>query len=270
MSQFTDLTPFRPLISLVRQQAPLVHCITNTVTICDCANLLLAAGASPTMAHHPEEVAEITAGCRALVCNLGAMDDFDAMLAAAPVAAKLGHPIVVDPVGCGGSTCRRQRFRQLAEAAQLTCIRGNASEIRALARDAATVTGVDGKRIEAEDDFLLLEAEAKALAGRYHCMVIASGPVDLVTDDNRTIQVSAGHPMMTRITGCGCMSSALLGAYLAVENSLESAAAACSAMGYCGEVAAARTIAEGRGTMTFHGWLIDEMSLLQADADQIY
>lgn len=246
----------------VRAVRPLVHCITNTVTICDCANILLAAGASPTMAHHSEEVSEIQAGCRALVCNFGAMDDFEAMKNAGRTATELGHPIVVDPVGCGGSTFRRKRFFELAEHARISLVRGNASEIMALCKDAQTVTGVDGNPdlILAERDNV--KAAAMELAKRLSCMVIASGAVDLVTDGDQMIEITAGDPMMTRITGSGCMSSVLLGAYLATENSLESAAAACTAMGLCGERAAERTREEHRGTMTFHLHLIDEMSML--------
>ena len=258
----TDITPFLPRLKKVQEIRPLVHCITNTTTIWDCANLLLAAGASPTMAHHPQEVAEITAGCRALVCNLGAMDDFEAMLAAAPVAAKLGHPIVVDPVGCGGSSFRRQRFRRLAEAAPITCVRGNASEIRALAMDTATVTGVDAGEEESAQGLEEVKLRAMQLAAEYGCLVIASGATDILTDGRQIVEVTAGDPMMARITGSGCMSTALLGAFLAADNSLESALAACTIMGCCGETAAERARREGRGSMTFHTYLIDEMSLL--------
>lgn len=259
---------YLPYLKEVREQKPLVHCITNVVTIWDCANLLLAAGASPTMAHHPQEVAEITAGCKALVCNLGATESFDAMLAAAPVAASLGHPVVVDPVGCGGSSFRRGLFRQLTEAAQITCLRGNASEIRALALDRQTVTGVDADPSEGgaafTDGFLQLKSLAKSLASRLHCIVIASGPVDIVTDGEKLFEVGAGDPQMSRITGTGCMSSAMLGAFLAADNSIESALACCQIMGYCGEQAAEQTREEKKGNMTFHMHFIDEMSMLGA------
>lgn len=246
----------------VAENRPRVHCITNTITIWDCANMLLAAGASPTMAHHPEEVAEITAGCHALVCNLGAMNDYEAMLAAAPAAAKMGHPIVVDPVGCGGSSFRRARFWELAKTAPITCVRGNASEIRALAQGAGTVAGVDSLPTTSVEEFEELKVHAKHLAKAIGGIVIASGPVDIVTDGERVEEVSAGDAMMSRITGSGCMLSCLLGAYMTVAPTVEGAAATLNVMGWCGERAAKRTREEHRGTMTFHTYLIDEMSMM--------
>ena len=245
---------------------PRVHCITNTITIWDCANILLAAGASPTMAHHAEEVAEITTGCHALVCNFGAMNDYEAMLNAAPAAAAAGHPIVVDPVGCGGSSFRRGRFFRLAQTAQITCVRGNASEIRALALGTGTVAGVDSLPTTSAEEFEELKNLAKHLAVSLGAIVIASGVVDIVTDGRRLEEVTAGDSMMRLITGSGCMSSVLLGAYLAVgkEDPLAAAAACVTTMGDCGARAAARARAEGHGTMTFHTYLIDEMSLIGA------
>ena len=128
----------------IRARRPIIHCITNAVTVNDCANILLAAGASPTMAHHPLEVAEITEGTAALVCNFGAIADYEAMLAAGCRAHELKHAIVVDPVGVSGSTYRRNQCTAYIKAVHPTCIRGNYSEMKALIENCKTVTG--GKR----------------------------------------------------------------------------------------------------------------------------
>ena len=137
----------------IQQKRPIIHCITNAVTVNDCANILLAAGASPTMAHHPCEVEEITAGTAALICNFGAISDYEAMKTAGKRAHALGHPIVIDPVGVSGSSYRREKCLELMKIIHPTCIRGNYSEIQALLHNCGTVTGVDA----AED--ALAEAE---------------------------------------------------------------------------------------------------------------
>ena len=131
------------LYNKIQEERPIIHCITNAVTVNDCANILLAAGASPTMAHHPLEVEEITAGTKALVCNFGAIADYEAMEKAARVAGELGHAIVIDPVGVSGSSYRREKCQMLIENIHPTCIRGNYSEIRALMEHCSTATGVD-------------------------------------------------------------------------------------------------------------------------------
>ena len=252
-------------IEEIRRQTPLVHCITNAVTVNGCANLLLAAGASPTMAHHPKEVAEITAACKALVCNLGATESFDAMLIAAEESARHHHPVIVDPVGAGGSSFRREYFRELSAKAEISCIRGNYAEITALARDGGTVTGVDAGAYDGEE----AAGAAVALAKRTGAVVIASGAVDYVTDGQELYRVENGTAEMSRITGSGCMATALLGAYFAVDMPdadsgwrMNRAAAAMAAMGICGEYASERCGSEQSGTMSFYMHLVDKMSML--------
>lgn len=122
----------------IQQKRPIIHCITNAVTVNDCANILLAAGASPTMAHHPCEVEEITAGTAALICNFGAISDYEAMKTAGKRAHALGHPIVIDPVGVSGSSYRREKCLELMKIIHPTCIRGNYSEIQALLHNCGT------------------------------------------------------------------------------------------------------------------------------------
>lgn len=281
-------------IERVRQRRPLVHCISNIVTAGDCANLLLAAGASPTMAHHPQEVEEITQGCAALVCNLGATESYEAMQKAAVKSSECGHPIVIDPVGTGGSAFRRNYFKELCRQADITCIRGNASEIEALVTDSPTVTGVDAisahetrdkiteagktaKTGETANADKIAEAEmAQMLARRHGCIVVVSGEVDVVTDGAAVYRIENGSPIMADITGTGCMLSALLSAHLAAAEAISgktqirgtgklwACAAGVLAMGVCGELAAQSAEAEGGGTMRFRMHLIDGMYRLRA------
>lgn len=242
---------------------PLVHCITNIVTVNDCANALLAVGASPTMAHHPEEMEEIQKGCDALVCNLGATENYDAMGLAAKWAEESKHPVVIDPVGCGGSAFRRQFFRTLLTLCKPACIRGNYAEITALAEDMSTVTGVDagGFWQKNHED---IEACVKKLARDTGAIVVASGAIDLIgyageQHDGQVVTVSGGDGMMSRITGVGCMESALLGAFLAVEISVEAVRACCEMLKQAGKEAAEETRREGKGNMTFREKLMDKL-----------
>ena len=136
----------------MQTKRPLVQCITNAVTVNDCANILLAAGASPTMAHHSLEVSEIAVGCDALVCNFGAIAEYEAMEKAAGTARKMQHPVVIDPVGVSGSTYRRTKCLKLIETVGADCIRGNYSEMEALIKNGSTVVGVDAmqRRIDTQ------------------------------------------------------------------------------------------------------------------------
>lgn len=240
----------------IQKNCPIIHCITNIVTVNDCANILLAAGASPTMAHHPLEVEEITAGTNVLVCNLGAIADYEAMEKAGHVAHERKHAIVVDPVGISGSTYRRGLCKRLIGQIHPTCIRGNYSEIRALIEDHNTVTGVD-----AGDSSLDIEA-LKQYAREQLMIVAASGKEDIITDGTTTYVCENGDAKMARITGSGCMSSVMLGAFLGAENSVRSAAACCAFVGIAGEYAARKTDGCGGGTMTFRNYFIDEISLM--------
>lgn len=180
------------LYNKIQEERPIIHCITNAVTVNDCANILLAAGASPTMAHHPLEVEEITAGTKALVCNFGAIADYEAMEKAGRVADELGHAIVIDPVGVSGSSYRREKCQTLIENIHPTCIRGNYSEIRALMEHCSTATGVDSG-----DKNLDIEA-MKQYAKQYHLIMIASGEKILSQMEPPFIFVKMGMPKWQR------------------------------------------------------------------------
>lgn len=256
----------------VRQQGALVHCITNAVTVNDCANMLLAAGAHPTMAHDAREVAEITTGCKSLVLNLGATEYASAIQIAAEQATRTGHPICLDPVGCGGSSFRREMVRELQKRAELNCIRGNASEIRALLTDQDTVVGVDARVLDEKGEgvFLKNQSVVRALAQQTKGVVVLSGAVDLISDGEQIWTCENGDPMMSKITGSGCMATAVLGAYLAAAREdgaedLAYAVAAMSVLGICGESAAKKCRSKHAGTMTFRNYFIDQMYLLTED-----
>jgi hydroxyethylthiazole kinase len=244
----------------IRAQAPLVHNITNYVVMNSTANALLALGASPVMAHAVEEVTEMARLSRALVLNIGTLSApwIEAMATAARTAAGHGIPIVLDPVGCGATAYRTDAARALIDAAPPSVIRGNASEIRALARCAGAAKGVDSLHAPEE-----VREDALALARAHGCVVSVSGPVDLIVGENRTARVHNGHPIMTRVTGMGCTASAVTGAFLAVAaDAFEAAVQAMVTMGVAGELAAAR--ASGPGSFQMH--FLDVLHQLQ-DAD---
>ena len=243
------------LRALVEKRRPVVQCITNIVTVNDCANALLAIGGSPTMAHHPEEMADFAAVSDALVCNMGATESLDAMMAAG-MASKNGRPVVVDPVGCASSAFRRGKCLELIKAVQPSCIRGNAAEIKALATDHNTGRGVDDLEAETPD----AARSAMDLARKTGAIVVASGETDYIADGIRLYEVKGGTAWMSRVTGTGCMLSSLLGAFLAVENSALSAAACCAMMNTCAEKALAETAGRQGGTGTFHICLMDALS----------
>lgn len=260
------------ILSRLQKKAPLIHCITNAVTVNDCANILLAVGARPTMAHHPAEVKEVTGGCDALVCNFGATDDYEALFLAAEEASELRHPIIVDPVGVGGSSFRREKVKELFTKAEISCIRGNASEMRAVFEDTFTVTGVDAGKADKTDTADLIEP-ARKFSKKHNCVCVISGKKDIITDGSRVIRVENGHESMARITGSGCMSTVITGAFFAALNGVEdasklrifAAAEAMAAMGICGEQAAKLCEEEHSGTMSFKMHMIDSMSMINQD-----
>lgn len=245
----------RTYLNRIRQAHPVIHCITNTVTMNDCANLALALGASPTMAHHEKEVEEIAAGADALVCNLGATECLDAMFLAGKKAHDLGHPIVLDPVGVAGSSYRRKKCMDLVRHIEPTCIRGNYSEMLALMGQHNTAVGVDAA------DKSLDPQRLKQLAEELDCILVASGPTDWITDGKRIASCERGHVMMSYITGSGCMSTVAIATFLTAELSVESVYASCELMGKAGEAAAKRTKEVHGGSMTFHDLFLDHLSL---------
>lgn len=245
----------------VRETAPLVQCITNFVTVNDCANIILAAGGSPTMAHDVREVEESVAGVQALVLNLGAVEDIEAMLLAGKQANALGVPVVLDPVAAGVTALRREYCRQLLEAVRFAVIRGNASEIRALAQGQETGNGVDVSAVDAVTEENLSQAVemAKAFAHRTGAVIALSGAIDIVADTQNAVLLRNGCPTMARITGSGCMLTALTGAFCGANpaHPFDAAAGATAAMGVAGELAEGLRVQKGTGNATFRTDLID-------------
>lgn len=223
-------------LALVREQKPLVVNITNYVVMNNTANALLAIGASPIMAHSRQEMAEMMHIAGSLVINIGTLDSewIDRMLFAVEQANTNNKPIVLDPVGCGASVLRTQTARTLAANANNLIIRGNASEIIALAGEASQTKGVDA--LDSSDTAL---AAAQALVAQYHANVVISGEVDYVVTASQTISLSNGHHMMPYVTGMGCSLTALTGAFAAIGETSGLAATAIYAI--AGEIAAEKS-----------------------------
>lgn len=255
----------------VRSASPLVHCITNYVTVESCANALLAAGASPIMSDEPADVEDITSICGALVVNIGTLNKqtIEGMKTAGAKAGELGHPIVLDPVGAGASRLRTATACELLDTLPVAIVRGNMSEIKALAGNAAATQGVDVNPADAvseESDIAEAASFARAFAAKAGCVVAVTGPIDIVADATKAYAVRNGTPLQGRITGSGCMLSALCGAYAACADSsmLDAALAAVVHMGAAGQKAASRLRAND-GTGTFHLYLMDALSLVTGD-----
>ena len=252
---------YHEILSAVRERKPLVQCITNFVTVNDCANILLAAGASPTMAQDIREVEEAVARVNGLVCNLGAIDLVDSMLLAGKRANELNIPVVLDPVAAGGTTLRRQMSAKLLDEVHFSAIRGNASEIRALSGQASLGSGVDVAAWDAITPENLPQSVALTsdLARRTRSVIAVSGVMDVVSDGTQTVLLHNGCPTMARITGSGCMLTTLIGAFCAAvpEHPFEATCAAMAAMGVCGEIAEEKRLQNKTGNATFRTDLID-------------
>ena len=249
------------MLEQVRTKAPLIQCITNFVTVNDCANILLAAGASPTMAQDIREVEEAVEGANGLVCNLGAIDFVDSMILAGKRANELGIPVVLDPVAAGGTTLRRQLSAKLLEEVHFSAIRGNASEIRALAGQASLGSGVDAAAWDAitKENLPQSVEVIRNLAQRTGAVIAVSGAMDVISDGTQTILLHNGCPTMARITGSGCMLTTLIGGFCAAapEHPFEATCAAMAVMGICGELAEEKRLRNKTGNATFRTDLID-------------
>lgn len=251
---------FETVLAAVRSRKPLVQCITNFVTVNDCANMLLASGGSPTMAEHPLEVEEAVCGVQALVCNMGAVEKVDAMILAGKEANRLGKPVILDPVGAGGTQLRRDAVKRLLEEVRFTVIRGNASEIRYLAGRNTTGSGVDVSAPDEinEDNLSAAVTMAAALAEKLGTVIAISGKIDVISNGRESCVLRNGCAAMARITGSGCMLTALIGAFCgAYEEPFLAACAAVAAMGISGEIAEEKRLQNGTGNATFRNDLID-------------
>ena len=226
----------------VRKTTPLVHNITNYVTVNDVANVLLACGGSPIMSDDIQDVEDITSICGGLNLNIGTLNHntIPSMFAAGKKANQLGHPVVLDPVGAGASALRTETALKLLEEVKFAVIRGNISEVKTLAAGSGKTRGVDADVADAvtEDNLDASVAFAKAVAARFGAVVAITGAIDLVADGETCYVIRNGRPEMGKITGTGCQLSGLTAAYVVAnpDRPLEAAAAAVASMGLAGEI----------------------------------
>ena len=235
---------------------PLIHCITNPISINQCANGVLAVGARPMMAEHPLEVAEITQTADALVLNLGNITDvrMRSVQISAQTAQENNIPFIIDAVGVACSQLRRSFMYDFLEKYKPTAIKGNYPEIYALYNSDYSISGVDA------DDALTLQRATEAavkLAQKYNTMVLASGKSDIVTDGKTVVYINNGTTHLAKITGTGCLLGVLCGCYLSVDKSVYSLVTACTVLGICGELSQT-----AKGIGTFFVNLMDNLSVI--------
>lgn len=261
---------FKEMLENVRAKSPLIHNITNYVTVNDCANILLACGGSPIMADDAEEVEEITSICGGLNINIGTLNSrtISSMLLAGKKANALGHPVVLDPVGAGASAMRTETAYKLLEQVKFAVIRGNISEIKTLANGQGTTKGVDADIADTvtEENLAQTVAFAKSFAQNSGAVIAITGAIDIVADAQKAYCIYNGHPMMRNVTGTGCQLSAMTAAYVTAnpERVLDAAAAAVCAMGICGEIAQKR-MSPMDGNASYRDYIIDAVYRLDGD-----
>jgi len=248
------------LLTAIRERKPLIHHITNMVVMNDTANITLAIGALPVMAHAIEEVEEMVGLAGALVLNIGTLSppQVEAMLRAGKQANAKGIPIILDPVGAGATRLRTQTALRLLSELQIAVLRGNASEVGALIGVAGETRGVEAISVSGDPESIVRNAVREL-----GCVVAITGACDLVADATRLARVNNGHPLLATITGSGCMATSLIGAFLAVApDPLEAAVGGLVAMGLAGEMAAPRSGGPG----TFRSHLLDAVAALDEAA----
>ncbi len=243
----------------VRKQKPLVHHLTNWVTIYDCANIVKVFGASPVMAHAPEEVADMTALSSALVLNIGTLttDFIEAMKLAVKSANKKNIPIVLDVCGAGATGFRDKKVFELLEVGRIDIIKGNASEVARVAGMAVATKGVDSTDVDAD-----LTVIARQLAEKRSCVVVITGGVDIVVDTKKVFKINNGHAMMANVVGTGCMAASVIGTFAAISDDLVEG---ISAGLCCYEIAAEIAAEESNGPGTFKEKLFDCIFTLKND-----
>lgn len=246
----------------VRKSVPLVHNITNYVTVNDVANMLLACGGSPIMSDEPLDVEEITSICGGLNINIGTLNarTIEGMIKAGKKANELGHAVLLDPVGAGASALRTNTAKELMEEIRFDVIRGNISEIKTLAQGSGTTKGVDADMADAvtEENLDSAITFVKSFAKETGSIIAVTGAIDLVADDKNCYVIRNGRPEMGKITGTGCQLSGMMTAFITAnpDNKLEAAAAAVCVMGLAGEIGFSR-MQEGDGNATYRNRIID-------------
>ena len=261
----------KTMLENVRAKTPLVHNITNYVTVNDVANVLLAAGGSPIMSDDADDVEDITSICGGLNINIGTLNKntIPSMFLAGKKANELGHIVLLDPVGAGASRLRTDTANRLMREVRFDAVRGNISEIKTLCTGSGTTKGVDADAVDAVMEANLDDGVAlvKAFARQAGCIIAVTGAIDLVSDGERCWCIRNGRPEMSRITGTGCQLSALTTAFLVANpgHKLEAAAAAVCMMGLAGEIAWAN-MQPGDGNSTYRNRIIDAIFNMTGDA----
>jgi len=249
------------MLENVINRHPLIHNITNYVTVNDCANILLACGGSPIMADDIDEVCEITSICGGLNINIGTLNcnTINSMKAAGKMANKLGHPVLLDPVGAGASKLRTDTACSLIEEIKFSVVRGNISEIKTIAGASSKTSGVDAGESDAVTEKTLRSTVmfAKSLSDQIGAVIAITGAVDIVADSKKAYVIRNGNAMMSKVTGTGCMLSAMMAGYITAnpDNILEASAASVCASG---ELAFER-LKEREGNASYRSYIIDEV-----------
>jgi len=252
----------KQIVENLREKSPLVHNITNYVTVNDCANIVIACGASPIMSDDKNEVEDITSICNGLNINIGTLNSrtIDSMIIAGKRANQLGHPVVFDPVGAGASALRTQTALKILQEIKLAVIRGNVSEIKVLASGNGTTKGVDADVADkvTKQNIGEMANFFKKFALKTGAVVVVTGETDIVTDGNRVCYIRNGHPMMSDITGTGCQLSAMTAAFVSANTDkvFEATIAAVCAMGLAGEIAQKR-LGKMDGNSSYRNYIID-------------
>lgn len=257
------------LLNRLKNKKPLIHNITNYVTVNDCANILLAIGASPIMADDLKEAADITSIASALVINIGTLNErtIESMIASGKRANELNIPVVLDPVGAGASSFRNETTKRILEEIKISVLRGNMSEIKFIAGLECETKGVDASESDLKSDSDEGIIVAKSLAKRFNCTVAITGVYDIVSDGEKSLTIENGTKMLSNVTGTGCMTTALVGGYLGAcetkEDLFIAAVSGIVSMGICGEIAEERAGSIGLGS--FHMAIIDAVSNLDEE-----
>ncbi len=247
------------LIAEVRSKKPLIHNITNYVTVNDCANVVLAIGASPIMADDINETADITAISSALVINIGTLNKrtVESMIISGKKANEKGIPVIFDPVGAGASTMRNETTRTILDKVKISVLRGNLSEISHIAGLNAATKGVDASDADIKSNDSI--AVAKIAAEKLGCVVAVTGAIDIISDGKNIVTISNGHKMLSNVTGTGCMTTALVGSFCGAERDyFKATVAGVAVMGISGEIA--YEAAGHKGTGSYHIEVIDSIS----------
>lgn len=260
----------------VRKNVPITHCITNSVTINDCANAVLAIGGSPIMAEDSDEIEEIVEIASVVVINIGKLSEeqLEAMEISCKYANKTDTPIVIDPVGAGISALRNNTIKNLVENYKITAIRGNISEIKAIANIIGlTETESAAKGVDVNDDDIITRNNldtngnlVKELAEKLNTVIIASGPLDIISDGEIIVVLDNGDEMMPLITGSGCMLTSIVGSCVANNDAFEGSILASLAMSLAGEKARAKVDSLDLGTGSFRAFLIDYLYKTNAES----